>query len=101
MVEKINHINERGSHTTVIEQAQDVIKLLKKSKIEVSPGKIEVINAKSRSVKFNFMNKDLSEMTVTSGRSKQTFKVFADADFLYNLFSKNKDFKSWNINSSR
>jgi hypothetical protein len=101
MSAKITKLNSRGSHTSTVEKASDILKFLKKSKIEVSPGKIEVINAKSQSVKFNFMNKDLSEMTVTSGRSKQTFKVFADADFLYNLFSKNSDFKNWNINSSR
>ena len=102
MAGKITKVNERGSHTSTIEKATDILRFLKKAKIEVSPGKIEVINAKSQSVKFNHINSAVSEMTIASGRSKQTFKVFEDADILFKLFKVNQNkFVNWNINSSR
>ena len=74
------HINERGSHTTVIEGAKDVLKLLKKIGILVAPGVIEGnVKAKGKSVKLKKLNNETFEMVVVVGSSKQTFKVYGSA----------------------
>lgn len=71
------HINERGSHTTVIEGAKDILKLLKKIHAEVSPGIIEAgVKAKGKSVKLKKLNNETFEMVVTVNSSKQTFKIY-------------------------
>lgn len=71
------HINERGSHTTVIEGAKDVLKLLKKIGVLVAPGVIEGnVKAKGKSVKLKKLNNETFEMVVVAGNSKQTFKVY-------------------------
>ena len=71
------HINERGSHTTVIEGSRDILKLLKKAGVEVSPGVIEAnVKAKGRSVKLKKLNNETFEMVVVVNSSKQTFKVY-------------------------
>lgn len=71
------HINERGSHTTVIEGAKNVLKLLKKIEVSVAPGVIEGnVKAKGKSVKLKKVNSETFEMVVVVGSSKQTFKVY-------------------------
>lgn len=72
------HVNERGTHTTVIEGAKDILKLLKKAEVEVSPGIIEGnVKAKGRSVKLKKLNNETFEMVVVVNSSKQTFKVYS------------------------
>lgn len=72
------HINERGSHTTFIEGAKDILKLLKKARVEVSPGVIEGnVKAKGKSVKLKKLNNETFEMVVVVNSSKQTFKVYS------------------------
>lgn len=74
------HINERGSHTTVIEGAKDVLKLFKKMGVLVAPGVIEGnVKAKGKSVKLKKLNNETFEMVVVVGSSKQTFKVYSTA----------------------
>lgn len=93
------HINERGAHTSVIEQARDLLKEIKKLGVVVSPGKIEVIQrARTKTAKFKKINDELLEMVVTVASSKQTFKVFSDHQeaFLLSL-TKNKKLEGWNF----
>ncbi len=70
-------INERGTHTTTIEGAKDILKAFNKIGVEVSPGVIQA-NAKSkgRSVKLKKLNNETFEMVVVVKSSKQTFKVY-------------------------
>ncbi len=94
-----SHVNERGAHTTVIEQALVLLKEIKKVGVVISPGKIEVIkSAKSKTAKFKKINDELLELVVTVGSSKQTFKVFSDhqKNFLKNL-QENKKLRDWNF----
>ncbi|MFA6608688.1 MAG: hypothetical protein WCT07_02155 [Candidatus Paceibacterota bacterium] len=73
------HINERGSHTTIIEGSRDILKLLKKNNILVSPGVIQGnVKASGKSVKLKKLNNETFEMVVVVGSSKQTFKVYGD-----------------------
>lgn len=73
------HINERGSHTTVIEGSKDVLKVLNKAGAQVSPGVIEGnVKAKGKSVKLKKLNNETFEMVVVVGSSKQTFKVYGN-----------------------
>lgn len=73
------HINERGSHTTVIEGSRDILKLLNKAGVQVSPGVIEGnVKAKGKSVKLKKLNNETFEMVVVVGSSKQTFKVYGN-----------------------
>ena len=73
------HVNERGSHTTVIEGSRDILKLLNKAGAQVSPGVIEGnVKAKGRSVKLKKLNNETFEMVVVVGSSKQTFKVYGN-----------------------
>lgn len=93
-----NHINERGSHTTTIEGAKDILKELKKIKAFVSPGVIEGnVRASGRSVKLKKMNNETFEMIVVVKSSKQTFKVYGDNQKeiikLINSFKK----EGWNV----
>ncbi|HAT68689.1 MAG: hypothetical protein A2481_00075 [Candidatus Yonathbacteria bacterium RIFOXYC2_FULL_47_9] len=74
-----SHVNERGSHTTVIEGSKDVLKVLNKAGAQVSPGVIEGnVKAKGRSVKLKKLNNETFEMVVVVGSSKQTFKVYGN-----------------------
>ena len=100
-----NHINDRGTHTTVIEAARPVLEFFNKNKVlakvQVSPGKIEGgIGAKSKSIKFKHINNEVYEMVVTHNGSRQEFKVFTTTppDVLLAEFKANKKTKDWNIN---
>lgn len=92
------HINERGSHTTVIEGSKDILKLLKKSGVEVSPGVIEAnVKAKGKSVKLKKLNNETFEMVVVVNSSKQTFKVYgADQERITSVIQGFKA-DSWNV----
>jgi hypothetical protein len=92
-------INERGSHTTVIEQAVPLLKEMKKLEVLVSPGIIEVIrSAKSKTAKFKKINNELLELVVTAGSSKQSFKVFGGEQKSILLSLKNnKKLSDWNV----
>lgn len=92
------HINERGSHTTIIEGSKDILKVLKKSDILVSPGVIEGnVKAKGKSVKLKKINNETFEMVVVVGSSKQTFKVYGEnqREIIKIIASFKKD--SWNV----
>ncbi len=92
------HINERGSHTTIIEGSKDILKLLKKNGVLVSPGVIEGnVKAKGRSVKLKKMNNETFEMVVVTGSSKQTFKVYGlDQKEIIKLINGLKK-ENWNV----
>lgn len=91
-------INERGSHTTTIEGAKDILKAFNKIGVEVSPGVIQA-NAKSkgRSVKLKKLNNETFEMVVVVKSSKQTFKVYGNNQqeiiSLLEIFKKD----NWNV----
>lgn len=73
------HINERGTHTTTIEGARDILKAFKKDRILVSPGIIEAnVKARGKSVKLKKLNNEVFEMVVVCNSSKQTFKVYGE-----------------------
>ncbi len=100
-----NHINERGTHTTIIEAARPVLSFFGKyrgeDKIEVSPGKIESgIGAKSKSIKFKHLNNEVYEMVVTHNSSRQEFKVFTKTleQELIRSLKNDKKLRDWNIN---
>ena len=92
------HINERGSHTTVIEGSKDILKLLKKAGVEVSPGVIEGnVKAKGKSVKLKKLNNETFEMVVVVNSSKQTFKVYGkDQEGIKHIIQSLKA-DSWNV----
>lgn len=92
------HINERGAHTTVIEGSRDILKLLKKAEVEVSPGVIEGnVKAKGKSVKLKKLNNETFEMVVVVGSSKQTFKVYGkDQENIMNTMQSLKS-DGWNV----
>jgi hypothetical protein len=99
------HINERGTHTTVIEAASDILKFFDKENslkdVTVSPGKIEGgVGAKSKSIKFKHINNELYEMVVTHNGARQEFKVFTKTNpkDLLTLIKHSKKMKDWNIN---
>lgn len=92
------HINERGAHTTIIEGSKDILKLLKKSNILVSPGVIEGnVKARGKSVKLKKLNNETFEMVVVVGSSKQTFKVYGEnqKDIIKYINSFKKE--NWNV----
>ena len=71
-------INERGTHTTVIEGSFNILKLLNKAGAEISPGIIEGnVKAKGKSVKLKKLNNETFEMIVVVKSSKQTFKIYS------------------------
>ncbi|MEN9552322.1 MAG: hypothetical protein RI935_699 [Candidatus Parcubacteria bacterium] len=97
------HLNDRGSHTTIIDAFLPVLNVLKKygSEVRVSPGKIEGgVGAKSSSIKLKHINDELYEMVVVHNGSRQEFKVFTRVSFVEfkEAFSNNKKVSSWNIN---
>jgi hypothetical protein len=91
-------VNERGSHTTTIEGAKDILQAFKKIGVEVSPGVIQA-NAKSkgRSVKLKKLNNETFEMVVVVKSSKQTFKVYGkdQETIIATLEGFKKD--NWNV----
>ncbi len=91
-------VNERGSHTTTIEGAYDILKAFSKICVEVSPGVIQA-NAKSRgkSVKLKKLNNETFEMVIVVKSSKQTFKVYGkdQAAIIATLNHFKKDM--WNV----
>lgn len=92
------HINERGSHTTFIEGSKDILKLLKKVGVEVSPGIIEGnVKARGKSVKLKKLNNETFEMVVVVNSSKQTFKVYGkDQDGVTSVIQGLKA-EGWNV----
>lgn len=95
---KKDHVNERGSHTTVIEGAKTILKEFKKSKILISPGIIEAnVKAKGKSVKLKKMNNETFEMVIVVNSSKQTFKVYGEnQQEIIKLINSFKS-QSWNV----
>ena len=95
---KRDHVNERGSHTTVIEGAKDILKELKKAGVFVSPGVIEAnVKARGKSVKLKKLHNETFEMIVVVNSSKQTFKVYGEnQQEIINLINKFKS-QSWNV----
>ena len=92
------HINERGSHTTFIEGAKDILKLLNKAGVEVSPGVIEAnVKARGKSVKLKKLNSETLEMVVVVNSSKQTFKVYGKDQESITSAVKNLRSDGWNI----
>ncbi len=91
-------VNERGTHTTTIEGAKDILKAFSKIDVEVSPGVIQA-NAKSkgRSVKLKKLNSETFEMVVVVKSSKQTFKVYGSnqQEIIILLETFKKD--NWNV----
>lgn len=98
------HINERGTHTTVVEAAQPILTFFTKNKnlgVEVSPGKIEAnVGAKSKSIKFKHINNEVYEMVVTHNGSRQEFKIFTKTmpEVLLRLIKGDKKLRDWNAN---
>lgn len=99
------HRNDRGTHTTVIEAALDILKFFDKEKgidqATISPGKIEGgVGAKSKSIKFKHINNELYEMVVTHNGARQEFKVFTKTNpkDLVTFIKNAKKMKDWNIN---
>ena len=91
-------VNERGSHTTTIEGAKDILQAFKKIGVEVSPGVIQA-NAKSkgRSVKLKKLNNETFEMVVVVKSSKQTFKVYGkDQEKIVRALDEFKK-DNWNV----
>lgn len=91
-------ITERGTHTTAIKGANEILKAFKKINVKVSPGIIEV-NARSRgkSVKLKKINNEVFEMVVVVNSSKQTFKVYGEnqAEIIETINSFKND--NWNV----
>lgn len=72
-------INERGTHSSVMEGATDVIKILRKLGVRTSPGVIEAnVGGKGKSVKLKKMNNETFEMVIVVKSTKQTFKVYGN-----------------------
>ena len=99
------HINERGTHTTVIEAAKPVLSFLSKAKgmedAKIAPGKIEGgVGAKSKSVKFKHVNNELYEMVITHNGARQEFKLFTKTTpvVLLECFKRDKKLALWNVN---
>jgi hypothetical protein len=99
------HINERGSHTTVIEAARPILVFFAKNilgeKLEISPGKIEGgVGARSKSIKFKHINNEVYEMVITHNGARQEFKIITktSADILLQSIKQDKKLRDWNIN---
>ena len=92
------HIDERGSHTTVIEGSRDILKLLNKAGAQVSPGVIEGnVKAKGKSVKLKKLNNETFEMVVVVGSSKQTFKVYGNNQNVITSSIQGLKKDGWNV----
>jgi hypothetical protein len=97
---KIKHVNDRGTHTTTIEGAKDIVKIFKKADIGISPGVIEAnVKAKGRSIKLKKINNETFEMVVVVKSSKQTFKVYGmNQEHIIKIVNEFKN-EGWNIPS--
>lgn len=92
------HINDRGPHTTVIEGAQGILKLLKKAGAEISPGYIEgKVGAKGRSVKLKKLSSETFEMVVVANSSKQTFKIYGSDQAGITKIIQSLQSNGWNV----
>jgi hypothetical protein len=92
------HINERGTHTTVIEGSKDILKMLKKIQAYVSPGIIEAnVKARGKSVKLKKLNDETFEMVVVVNSSKQTFKIYGDNQAEIIKIIDTLKSESWNV----
>ncbi len=97
----MKHLNDRGPHTTVIEGAKDIVKLLKKSGAEISPGFIEgKVGAKGRSVKLKKLNSETFEMVVVVNSSKQTFKVYGSDQKSIEKVIQSLKSDGWNVQNT-
>lgn len=100
------HINERGNHTSIIEQAKPVLDLFKSLlkvgiSIQVSPGKIENgVGSKSKSIKFKHINNETYEIVIVVNGARQEFKVFTKVGYedIRKHFKKDKNLREWSIN---
>lgn len=91
-------INERGTHTSVIEGAKDVLKMLKKLRATTSPGVIQAnVGGKGKSVKLKKVNNETFEMVIVVNSAKQTFKVYGSNqdDIGEAIMSLRKE--NWNV----
>lgn len=92
------HINDRGPHTTVIEGAEGILKLLRKAGAEISPGFIEGrVGAKGRSVKLKKLSSETFEMVVVANSSKQTFKIYGSDQIGITKVIQGLKSNGWNI----
>lgn len=92
------HVNERGSHTTVIGGSKDILKLFRKEGIEISPGVIEAnVKAKGKSVKLKKLNNETFEMVVVVNSSKQTFKVYGNNQEYITKVIQGLKAEGWNV----
>lgn len=92
------HINERGSHTSIIEGAKKLLKSFKKIDVAVSPGVIEAnVKSKGKSVKLKKLNNETFEMVVVVNSSKQTFKVYGDNQKEIIGFIESLKGEGWNV----
>ena len=68
----------RGNHTTVIEAALPVCKMLEKIGVEISPGIIIArVTSKNKSIKLKKLNNETFEMIIVVKSSKQIFKLYS------------------------
>jgi hypothetical protein len=91
-------VNERGTHTTTIEGAKDILKAFRKVGVLVSPGVIEAnVKARGKSMKLKKLNNETFEMVVVVNSSKQTFKVYGEnQEEIVKLVMSFKS-ESWNV----
>lgn len=91
-------VNERGSHTTTIEGAKDILKEFRKVGILISPGVIEAnVKSRSKSVKLKKLNNETFEMVIVVNSSKQTFKVYGKEQEEISKLINSFKLKSWNV----
>lgn len=94
-------INERGTHTSVIEGARDVVKILRGLGVTISPGVIQAnVKAKGKSVKLKKVNNETFEMVIVVNSSKQTFKVYGanQKDINNGIATLRKE--NWNVQTT-
>ena len=92
------HVNERGSHTTVIEGSKDILKAFKKEGVFVSPGVIEAnVGGRGKSLKLKKLNNETFEMVIVVNSSKQTFKVYGEDQKAIIALVNSFKTKSWNV----
>ncbi len=98
-----NHINERGSHTTIIESVGVVVDIFSRllPGAKIAPGKIERnVQSKSISIKFKQINSELYEMVLVHNGSRQECKLFTSSTFekIKKILEQNKKTREWNVN---
>lgn len=91
-------INERGTHTSVIEGARDVVKILRGVGVTISPGVIQAnVKASGKSVKLKKVNEETFEMVVVVNSSKQTFKVYGADQVMITTQIETLRTNNWNV----